>query len=127
MSGGAGAIAAIGAIGSISVAAAQLYENINRYKFESAAAATAYDRAKAVASEAGSPLWIALDVVGLIGDLAGAIKVARAIARSAEAARLARASTESMQALADDARRIGREVAGEGLVGTADEVVEAAQ
>src|SRR5690606_41356064 len=105
MSGGAGAIAAIGAIGSISVSAAQLYESINRYKFESAAAATAYDRAKAVASEAGSPLWIALDVVGLIGDLAGAIKVARAIARSAEAARLARASTESRS----EERRVGKE------------------
>jgi hypothetical protein len=127
MSGGAGAIAALGALGSVAVSAGQLYESVSRYRFESSAAASHYDRAQAVASEAGSPLWIALDVVGLIGDVAGAVKVARAIARSAEAARLARASAETMERLAADARRIGQEVAGEGLVRTAAQVEEMAQ
>jgi hypothetical protein len=126
MSGGAGAIAALGAIGSAAVSAGQLYESVTRYRFESAAAGTNYDRAQAVASEAGSPLWIALDVVGLIGDVAGAVKVARAIAKSAEAARLARASAETMERLAADARRVGQEVAAENLVRAATDVEQMA-
>ena len=126
ISGGTGFVAGLAALGAAGISAAQLYESVSRYRFESAASGTAYDRAQAVAGEAGSPLWIALDVIGLIGDVTAAVKVTRAIARSAQIARETRASAEAMQELIRDARAAGQVAASEGVVRTAAEVEQMA-
>ncbi|MEW7289053.1 eCIS core domain-containing protein [Aquimarina sp. 2304DJ70-9] len=125
--GGTGTVAVLATMGSITLSGLQLMESIDNYIFESAASGTAFDRAQAISQNTPSPLWLALDIIGLVGDLAAGLRIARALGESAQAARTAEDTAEAMAQLSNDAGRVGRELAGEGLVRSADEVQEMAE
>jgi len=82
---GGGAVAVLGAIGGAALSAGTGYAHVQKYLIESAAAGTAFDRAKAVSSQEPSLFWLAVDIVAAVFDIGMAVKAFTALKTTAKA------------------------------------------
>ena len=114
LSGGTGLLAAGASVGLVGLGAASLFDGIHDRSVQSRAAGTHFDRAKALASEAPSELWLALDLVGLIADGALAAHAFASVARAAN--RAVMASPHELDRALGDVRRAALEVPEAGVL-----------
>jgi hypothetical protein len=71
---GTGAIAVVGALGSLAVGSVAAYQEFERYRVSSAQAGSG------LSSEEPSPAWLVISVLGVAADAAVALKAVRALA-----------------------------------------------
>ncbi|HEU0015521.1 MAG TPA: hypothetical protein VFQ45_17695, partial [Longimicrobium sp.] len=104
----AAGVAFAGAAGAAGVSGYMAVEHLREYQLQAAANATDFDKARAVSLEEPSLFWLALDIVGAVTDLHGALAAFRALrplVREALAARRAVAAGGAAAPGADDALR----------------------
>lgn len=92
-SGGSSLVAAgtfTAAVGAAGVSAYMAVTHVQEYMLQSAMNGTDFDKARAISQEDPSLFWVALDVVGAIADLHGAMSAFRALRGTVRAAMEAR-------------------------------------
>jgi hypothetical protein len=64
----------------VALSAGLAIEHVQEYQLADAANATDYDKANVISTQEPSLFWLALDIVGVLADLGGAVQVAKAAA-----------------------------------------------
>lgn len=100
-------VAGLGAAGLSSYFAV---EHLRRYMLDSAASSTDFDRARAVSSADPSLFWLALDIVGAVADIHGAMSAFRALSGTVREALALRAAGPEVEAAIGAAARRAEEM-----------------
>jgi hypothetical protein len=100
-------VAGLGAAGLSSYIAV---EHLRQYMLDSAASGTDFDRARAVSSADPSLFWLALDIVGAVADIHGAMAAFRALRGIVHEALALRAAGPEVEAAIEAAARRAEEM-----------------
>jgi hypothetical protein len=78
--------AALASLGSLGISLYQAGEHLQQYQLEQAMAGSDFDKARALSTEDPSLFWLAVDIVGAIADVGPAVRGARTLMTSGQAA-----------------------------------------
>jgi hypothetical protein len=84
------AIATVAAAGGAGINAYQTYEEVQKASLQGALAGTDMDKAKALSKDDPAWFWLAVDVIGAVGDVFGAVAAFKALKGAITAARAAK-------------------------------------
>ncbi len=85
------AIATVGAVGGAGVSAYQSYEEVQKASLQGALTGTDMDKAKALSKDDPEWFWLAVDVIGAVGDVFGAVAAFKALKGAITVAKAAKA------------------------------------
>lgn len=111
--GGSSLVAAGTFVAGLSAAGLSTYsavEHLRQYVLDSAASGTDFDRARAVSSADPSLFWLALDIVGVVADIHGAMSAFRALSGTVREALALRAASSEVEAAIEAAARRAEEM-----------------
>jgi lipopolysaccharide export system protein LptC len=95
---GASVAATAAATTSLAISGFQAMRAVQNYELEMAAHGTTFDKAKAISKEDPSLFWLALDIVGVVVDVHGALAAFRSLGRAVREVIAARALIKEAEA-----------------------------
>ena len=102
------AIATVAAVGGAGVSAYQTYEEVQKASLQGALTGTDMDKAKALSKDDPGWFWLAVDVIGAVGDVFGAVAAFKALKGAITVARAAK--TPQLAPLVQELKRAGLSV-----------------
>lgn len=102
------AIATVAAVGGAGVSAYQTYEEVQKASLQGALTGTDMDKAKALSKDDPEWFWLAVDVIGAVGDVFGAVAAFKALKGAITVARAAK--TPQLAPLVQELKKAGLSV-----------------